>query len=573
MAVHNADIASMFNRTADLLELQGANPFRIRAYRRAARTIADLPQSAARLVKSGADLSELPGIGDDLAGKIAGIVKTGRCPILGQLEKEFPAGLTELLNVGGLGPKRVMALHQSLGIDNIDDLRRAIRAGKIRTLKGFSEKIEQKILHALETRGTQEKRFKWIVADETARPLAAWLSAIEGVKKVVVAGSYRRMKDTVGDLDILVTCAKGSPVIDRFVKHEEVAEIVSRGATRATVLLRSGLQVDLRAVPDISYGAALYYFTGSKAHNVAVRALAVKRGLKINEYGVFKGDKRLAGRTEEEVFRQVGLPYIEPELRENRGEIEAARAGTLPRLVTVEDMRGDLHAHTKASDGRNSLSEMAAAARALGYEYLAITDHSRHLTIANGLDEKRLRKQCEDIDRLNDKLKGITLLKSCEVDILESGKLDLPDSILKELDLAVCSVHYKFDLPAARQTERIIRAMDNPYFNILAHPTGRLIGEREPYALEMERIVRAAKERGCLMEINAQPDRLDLNDIHCRMAKDAGVKLAISTDAHATGHLRYMTLGVAQARRGWLEAKDVVNTLALKALRQALKRK
>jgi len=573
MAVHNADIASMFNRTADLLELQGANPFRIRAYRRAARTIADLPQSAASLVESGADLSELPGIGDDLAGKIAGIVKTGRCPILEQLEKEFPAGLTELLNVGGLGPKRVMALHTSLGIDNVDDLRRAVRAEKIRALKGFSEKIEQKILHALETRGTQEKRFKWIVADEIARPLAAWLSGIAGVKKVVVAGSCRRMKDTVGDLDILVTCAKGSPVMDRFVKYEEVAEIISHGTTRATVLLRSGLQVDLRAVPGISYGAALYYFTGSKAHNVAVRALAVKRGLKINEYGVFKGDRRLAGRTEEEVFRQVGLPYIEPELRENRGEIEAARAGNLPRLVTVEDMRGDLHAHTKASDGRNSLSEMAAAARALGYEYLAITDHSRHLTIANGLDEKRLRKQCEDIDRLNEKLKGITLLKSCEVDILESGKLDLPDSVLKELDLTVCSVHYKFDLPAVRQTERIIRAMDNPYFNILAHPTGRLIGEREPYALEMERIVRAAKERGCLMEINAQPDRLDLNDIHCRIAKDAGVKLAISTDAHGTAHLGYMHLGVAQARRGWLEAKDVVNTLPLKALRQALKRR
>jgi len=449
--------------------------------------------------------------------------------------------------------------------------KKATRKGRT-TKKGFSKKLEQRILHTLEKPGTRGKRFKWLTADKVARSLVAWLSDIAGIEKVTVAGSYRRMKETVGDLDILVSCTKGSDVIERFVKYEDVAEITSHGTTRATVVLRNGLQVDLRVVPEVSYGAALYYFTGSKTHNIAIHALGIKKGLKINEYGVFRGDKRISGKTEEEVFAQIGLPYIEPELRENSGEIEAAQKGKLPRLVTVEDMRGDLHSHTKASDGMNTLEEMAAAAKALGYEYLAITDHSQHVTIANGLDEKRLRKNCEDIDRLNEELKGITLLKSCEVDILESGDLDLPDSVLKDLDLTVCSIHYKLDLSASQQTERIIRAMDNPYFNILGHPTGRMIGEREAYALDMERLISAAKERSCMMEINARPERLDLNDIHCRMAKEAGVKMAISTDAHAVGHIGYIHLGVAQARRGGLEAKDVVNTLSLKSLRKILKR-
>lgn len=572
MPVYNADIAGMFNRVADLLELQGANPFRIRAYRRAARSIADLPQSAASLVESGADLSERAGIGADLAGKITEIVRTGHCPVLEQLEREFPAGLVELMNIEGLGPKRVMLLHRELKINDPEDFRRAAKAKKIQNLRGFSEKLEQKILHALEARGTQEKRFKWITADEVARPLIAWLQNIEGVKKAVVAGSYRRRKDTVGDLDIVVTCTKNSPVMDRFIKHEDVAEIVSHGTTRATVILKNGLQVDIRVIPDVSYGAALYYFTGSKPHNIAVRTMAVKKGLKINEYGVFKGNKRIAGRTEKEIFAAVGLPHIEPELRENSGEIEAAQKGKLPRLVTIDDIRGDLHAHTKASDGRNTIEEMAEAAQRMGYEYLAITDHSRHTTIANGLDEKRLRRQCGEIDRLNKKLKGFTILKSCEVDILEDGTLDLPDSILKELDLTVCAVHYKFNLSREKQTERIIRAMDNPYFNILAHPTGRLINEREPYPLDMERIIRAAKERGCVMEINAYPDRLDLNDIHARMAKESGVRISVSTDAHASAHLDYMRFGIAQARRGWLEAGDIINTLPLEDLRRILKR-
>ncbi len=572
MTVYNADIAAMFVRTADLLELQEANPFRIRAYRQAARTIDELPKSLTSMLKEGEDLSELPHIGKDLAGKIADIVNTGHFNVMDELEREIPPGLVDLLYVEGLGPKRVSALYKNLDIKNPGDLRRAAMSGKIQKLPRFSDKITQKIVHALDARGTQQKRLKWVRAEQIAGPMIEWLKKINGVKQAIVAGSFRRRQDTVGDLDILVTCKKGTPVIEQFVKHEDVTEIVSQGKTRSTVILGNGFQVDLRVVPEISYGAALHYFTGSKAHNIAVREMGVKRGLKINEYGVYKGEKRIAGRTEQEVYKQVGLPYIEPEIREKRGELEAAKEGKLPNLVDIRDIRGDLHSHTSATDGRATLREMAEAAKERGYEYLAITDHSQHLTVANGLDEKRLRKQCAEIDRLNEKLKGITILKSIEVDILADGTLDLPDSVLKELDLRVCAVHYKFDLPAEKQTDRIIRAMDNPYFNILAHPTGRLIGERSAYRLDMERIVKAARERACALEVNAQPERLDLNDINCRMAKEAGVMLSISTDAHTTGQLDYMRLGIAQARRGWIEATDVVNTLPLTKLRKILKR-
>jgi DNA polymerase (family 10) len=357
-----------------------------------------------------------------------------------------------------------------------------------------------------------------------------------------------------------------------FVAYDEVVEVVSQGDTRATVRLRSGMQVDLRLVPQVSYGAALHYFTGSKAHNIAVRTLAVKRGLKLNEYGVFEGDKRIAGRTEQEVYDAVGLPYIEPVLRENRGEIEAARKGRLPELLTVDDLRGDLHCHTDASDGHDSLRSMALAARELGHDYLAISDHSRHVTVAHGLDPERLARQLDAIDRLNDELDGITLLKSCEVDILEDGTLDLPDDMLARLDLVVCAVHYRFDLSRRKQTERILRAMDNPYFNILAHPTGRLLNDRPPYDVDLERLMRAAQDNGCFMEVNSQPDRLDLTDEACRMARELGLKVAISSDAHGSASLGYLRYGVDQARRGWLTAQDVINTRSLRALRRLLRR-
>jgi DNA polymerase (family 10) len=411
-----------------------------------------------------------------------------------------------------------------------------------------------------------------MVAEQIAGPLLEYLKAAKGVKQAVIAGSYRRRKDTVGDLDILVTAKRGSEVMKRFAAYDEVGEVVSQGTTRSTVILRSGLQVDLRVVPEASYGAALHYFTGSKDHNIAIRTLAVKKGLKVNEYGVFKGEERIAGKTEKEVYALFDLPFIPPELRENHGEIEAARKKRLPKLIALDDIRGDLHAHTKATDGRYTAEEMALAAKARGYDYLAICDHSKHVTIAKGLDAKRLAKQIDEIDRLNEKLKGVRLLKSTEVDILDDGTLDLPDSILKELDLRVCAIHYQFGLSAEKQTERIIRAMDNRYFNILAHPTGRLMGEREAYAVDMQKLMEAALERGCFLEVNAQPERMDLSDMHCRMAKDMGLKLAISTDAHTTANLDFMRFGIDQARRGWLEADDVLNTRSWKELTKLLAR-
>jgi len=576
MPIHNADIARIFRQVADLLEIEGGNPFRIRAYRNAARTIKDQTQSVASMLDENRDLTELPGIGDDLAGKIAEIVETGHLRILKEMEKTTPENLTDLLQISGLGPKRVAALHEKLGIDNLQDLGEAARKKKIRSLKGFGKKLEQNILKEIERRTTDGTRTRLAEAEQIATPLRAYLGQVEGVKRVVVAGSFRRRRETVGDLDILATCKKGSPVMDRFTAYEDVAEVLSKGKTRSSIRLRGGLQVDLRVVPEASYGAALYYFTGSRDHNIAVRRIAAKNDLKINEYGVFRDDaedkERIAGAGEEEVFATVELPFIEPELRENRGEIEAALEGSLPRLIVTDDIRGDLHAHTEATDGRSSLTDMVEAARSLGYSYLGITEHSQAVTVAGGLDRRRLEEQIEEIDRLTDRYSGFRIFKGIEVDILEDGSLDLPDAVLKKLDFTVGAVHSRFDLSSAKQTERIIRAMDNRHFNILAHPSGRLINQREPYAVDMEKIMRAALERGCFLELNAQPDRLDLNDHHCRMAKEMGLKLAICTDAHHVGGLKNMRYGIYQARRGWLSRDDVINTRKVADLQKLLKR-
>jgi len=573
MPVQNADVADIFNKVADLLDIQGANAFRIRAYRNAARTISSLPRNVADMIASDEDLTELPGIGKDLAKKIAEMVKTGSLEQLEKLQGKTPPGLGQLMKVEGLGPKRVKVLNRELGVSTPKELEEAARRGKIRGLKGFGEKTEQNIIEGLRAFEGRKERIKWVEAEQRARPLVDALKKGKGVKKITVAGSYRRRKDTVGDLDILVACRKGSVAMDRLVDHEDVTKVVSKGTTRATVILRSGLHVDLRVVPQVSYGAALHYFTGSKTHNIAIRKLGVKKGLKINEYGVFKGNDRIAGRTEKEVYHQVDLPYIQPELRENRGEVEAAREGRLPRLVTVEDLRGDLHVHTAATDGHASLEEMARAAKEHGYDYLAITDHSRKVTMAHGLDAGRLAQEIEKIDQLNGKLSGLVLLKGIEVDILEDGSLDLPDHILKELDIVVCAVHYHRRLSRETMTERVLRALDNPWVNILAHPTGRLINERDPYAIDLERIMEGARKRGCFLEINSHPDRLDLSDIHAKMAKDMGLKMAISTDAHSIPDLDAMRHGVAQARRGWLEPEDVINTRSLNDLKKLLKRK
>ena len=572
MPVYNADIAAVFEEIADRLEIQGANPFRIRAYRNAARTLGELPQEARALLEKGEDLTRLPGIGDDLAAKVREIVDTGRCSLLERLRRELPPAVTELLQIPGLGPKRVKALYHDLEVQTVEQLYRAARDGRIRALPGFGEKTELNILQAVEAHVSQARRFKLAVAAQYAGTLAAFLQAVPGVDQVTVAGSFRRMRETVGDLDILVTAAADSPVMQHFTAYEEVADVLSAGSTRASVVLKSGLQVDLRVVAQQAYGAALHYFTGSKAHNIAIRRLAQKLGLKINEYGVFRGSERIAGEDEASVYRSVGLPYIPPELREDRGEIEAARDGHLPKLVELSDLRGDLHAHTKATDGHDSLREMALAAKALGLDYLAITEHSRRLTVAHGLDPLRLARQCDEIDRLNAELDGITLLKGIEVDILGDGSLDLPDEVLGRLDLVVGAVHSQFHLSRAKQTERILRAMDHPHFTLLAHPSGRLIEQRDPYDVDMLRIIRHAKDRGCFLELNAHPDRLDLLDTHCQLAKEEGVLVSINSDAHSSFDFANLRYGVGQARRGWLEKDDVLNTRPLATLRRLLRR-
>ena len=572
MPVHNADIAGIFGEIADLLEIDGANPFRVRAYRNAARTLGELGRDVRGMLEQGADLTELPGIGDDLAGKIREIVDTGRCAMLDKLHRRIPHDVAELLKLPGLGPKRVKALYQDLDISTVAQLQRAARDGRLRELPGFGPKTEQRLVEALAAHAAAPRRYKLAVAAQYAEGLAEYLRQIPGVGEVVVAGSFRRMRETVGDLDLVVTTTDPAAVTRRFLAYDEVKEILVEGPTRSSVTLKSGIQVDLRVIEPRALGAALHYFTGSRAHTVAVRRLGQKRGLKINEYGVYRGKARVAGDTEASVFAAVGLPFIPPELREDRGEIEAARAGELPSLVEIGDLRGDLHAHTRATDGHNTLREMAEAARTRGLEYLAITEHSRRLTMAHGLDPARLAKQIDAIDELNDSLKGITLLKGIEVDILEDGNLDLPDKALAGLDLVVGAVHSKFNLSRSRQTNRILRAMDHPHFSLLAHPTGRLIDSRDPYDVDMLRVVRHARQRGCFLELNAHPDRLDLLDIHCQIARDEGVLVAINSDAHGVYEFENLVYGVGQARRGWLSKKDVLNTRPLQALRTLLRK-
>jgi len=561
----------MFEQLADLLEIREENPFRIRAYRNAARVIRAHPQPMTGLVDAGADLSELPGIGNDLAGKIETIVRTGKLPLLEQVRARVRRLLVEMTRIEGLGPKRAKKLYGALKIRSLEDLQRAARSGRIRELEGFGARTEQLIAQRAARAISAERRLGLADAEGLAGPLVEYLQHVSSVKAVEVAGSFRRRRETVGDLDVLVSATRSAPVMDELVAYEDVVEVVSKGPTRATVRLRAGLQVDVRVVAPASFGSALHYFTGSKAHNIAVRRLAMAKGLKLNEYGIFRDKRRIGGRTEQEVFAAVGLDYIAPELREDRGEIEAARRKKLPALVELGHIRGDLHCHTRATDGRDTLEAMAKAAAACGYEYLSINDHSRHVSVAHGLDSRRLQQQIRAIDRLNDKLDGLVVLKSVEVDILDNGALDLPDSVLKQLDFTVCAIHYGFGRSRAKQTERILRAMDHPCFNILAHPTGRLINARDPYDIDLERILEAARERGRILELNAQPDRLDLDDRACRMAREAGVRVAISTDAHSTTDLGLMRFGIGQARRGWLERNDVINTRPLAELTRLLR--
>lgn len=572
MAVKNNDIAKVFDKIADLLEFENENPFRVRAYRNASITIGNLSQDVYGMVKKGEDLTKLPGIGHDLAEKISNIVNDKEIELLKNLESKFPVDFADLMHISGLGAKKIKKLYDSLNIKNIDELAKAAEEKKIQKIPEFTSKTEEHILEEIGKIKKEYNRIKISVADQYALPIVEYLKQDSNIQNIEIAGSYRRRQETIGDIDILATCDNAHEVMEKFVKYEDVQQILSKGETRSSIILRDGIQVDLRVVPQKSYGAALHYFTGSKAHNIIIRKLAKQKGWKVNEYGLFDGDKFIAGETEEGIYNKLDLQYIEPELRENRGEFEAAAKNKLPKLIELKDIKGDLHVHTKMTDGHNSLEEMVEAAQKIGYEYIANTEHSQHVTVAKGFDEKKLYEQIKKVDMLNQNLKNFTVLKSIELDILEDGSLDLPGNILKELDIVICAVHYKFNLPRDKQTERILRAMDNPYFNIFAHPTCRLINKREPIDIDMERIMNKAKENNCILEINAQPSRLDLNDIHCKIAKDMGIKFAISTDSHNTNGYNNMSYGIGQARRGWIEANDVINTKSVKELKQLIKK-
>ena len=562
--VKNIDIANIFDRLADLLELEGENPFRVRAYRNAAATVENLPQNLEEMVKKGDDLTSLPAIGNDLAQKINDIVNHKEIDLLKRLEEKNPIDFEELNRIQGLGPRRIKKLYEILNVQNIDDLYHAAEEQKIRNLPGFSKKIEEHILEEIKKIKEKYNRMKISTAEQNALPIVEYLRENRSIQDIEIAGSYRRRKETIGDLDILVTCEDSISVMTHFVNYFDIDEVLSKGDTRSSIILKSGIQVDLRVLPQKSYGAAMLYFTGSKAHNIVIRKLAKQKDWKVNEYGLFSNDDFLAGETEKGIYNKLGLPYIEPELRENRGEFEAAESGNLPELIKLSDIKGDLHTHTNLTDGKNTLEEMAEAAQKLGYKYIANTDHSKRVTVAGGLDEKQVFENIKRTDKLNENFKDFKILKGIEVDILEDGSLDLSDKVLKELDIVVGAIHYKFNLSREEQTERILRAMDNPYLNIIAHPTGRLINEREPYDIDLEKIMQKAKENNCILEINSQPSRLDLNDLNSRKAKEMGVKLVISTDAHSTTQYNFMRFGIGQARRGWIEKNNVINTRNIK---------
>lgn len=570
--MENPEVAQAFDETADLLEIQGANPFRIRAYRTAARTIRDLPEPLTEMVDDAKrKLEELPGIGKDLAGKITLGLQTGQFPFLKELRQQVPSGLRELVRIPGLGPKKAQALFQRLHIDSTEKLRRAAQQHRLRALAGFGSKTEENILQGLKNLQQTSRRVLLAEAKVYAEAVTRHLQGATGVGQVAVAGSYRRRKETVGDLDVLATCADAALVMDRFASFEGVAEVLARGDTKMTIRLRTGLQMDLRVVPEESYGAALLYFTGSKAHNILLRRRAQDRNLKMNEYGVFRGNRRVAGRTEAEVYATVGLPWIPPELREARDEIDRALEGRLPRLIELTDLRGDLHMHTTVTDGRASLEEMVEAARKRGHSYIAITDHSKRVTMARGLDARRLRQHWKNIDRLAGRIRGFTILKGVEMDILEDGRMDLPDNVLAEADWVVASIHYGQNQSREKITKRILNAIRHPHVHAIGHPTGRLLGQRRGYDLELETVLRAAADFGCLMELNCQPSRLDLDDLSLMAAKDHGVGIVLGTDAHAVEELGFLEYGVYQARRAGLEAKDVANTRSLAQFRKMFK--
>ena len=567
MPVHNAAIADVFEEIADLLELTAANPFRVRAYRRAAQTVRGNSKELWEDVAAGRDLDRLPGIGADLAGKIAEIVTTRGCTLLQQLRSRVAPGQAELLRLPGLGPKRVRQLRMRHRITTPAQLQAALAAGRAIGVPGVATPTGARLAAALEHRGAPVRMLRSVAAP-IAAALVRHLRPVRGVSEAVVAGSFRRGRETVGDLDVLVSSEDPDPAVAAFCSFDEVADVVARGRTRAAVVLANGLAVDLRVVPGAGFGAALHYFTGNKSHNIHVRRLAQRAGLKLNEYGLFRGKRRVGGRSEDEVFAAVGLSWIPPELREDRGEIEAAREGRLPTLVTRADLKWDLHVHSDWSDGTAPLEAMVAAARAAGLSYVGIADHSKYLGATHGLDAEALARQAAAIDALA--VSGITVLKGIEVDILEDGSLALPDEVLGRLDYVIGAVHGGFQLSAQRQTDRLLKALDHPHLSILAHPRGRLINERPAMDFDLAAVLKRASARGAFLELNCQPARLDLPDVDCALAREHGVRIAVGSDAHGVDGFALLESGLLEARRGGLAAGDVLNTLPLPKLRAAL---
>lgn len=558
-------IAEIFRNIAKILEIKGENVFRIRAYERAAQNIESLSEDIQDLINEDR-LTEIPGIGKDLAEKIIEIVKTGRLEFFEGLKKSIPEGLQDLLNIPSVGPKHAKLFYEKLNIKSIAELEKAAREGKILSLEGIKEKTVENILKGIALTKKGRERMDLAAAISIASEFIKQLKASPAVKQITACGSLRRMKDTVRDIDILVTSDSAGKVMDSFVKLPQIQDITAKGITKSSVITKDGAHVDLRVVEEKNYGAALVYFTGSKNFNIKIRQRAIKKNLKVNEYGVFriKNNKEiyLCGKTEEEVFKSLGLSYIEPELREDTGEIELAADNKLPGLVAIKDIKGDFHTHSKYSDGQNSISEMAEAAQSLGYQYINITDHSQSLKVARGLSIDNLKKKKEEILKLNSCLKNFKILFGSEVDIDSDGKLDYPDRVLVEFDIVVAAIHSGFKQSRSQLTKRLISACKNKNVDILAHPTARLWGARDSYEIDFDEVFKAARDNATILEINAFPLRLDLNDINCRKAKEKGVKLAIATDAHTTDQLKSMYLGVAVARRGWLSEDDVINTLA-----------
>jgi DNA polymerase (family 10) len=578
--VDNPEIARTLEEVADILEIQNANPFRIRAYRNAVRTVETVTVPLRRWVEEKRPLTDLPGIGKEMANHIREMVETGTLGFRDELLAEVPRSLIELMRLPALGPKKAKKIYDELKINSVDELEAAAREGRIANLPGFGSKSQEKILAGIQDYRQHGSRFLLNEAERSVEPLLAYLREIPEVERLEVAGSYRRRRETVGDIDLLAIASQPVPVMEGFRGYAQVDKVLMAGDTRSTVVLGSGLQVDLRVVPAECYGAALVYFTGSKEHNVKLRRRAVEKGLRISEYGVFRVHEEnaetegdwIAGREEADVYATVGLDWVPPEMREDRGEIEAAAAHRLPKLIELGDLRGDLHMHSTWSDGRNSIEEMVEACAARGYEYMVISDHSKALAMTNGLDAYRLAQQWKEIDEVRARHPEIRILRAMEVDILGDGALDLEDEMLAGLDLVLVSLHSRLDLPLDQQTARVLRALEHPEVNIFCHPTARLINRRKPAELDLDVILRRAAELNVAVELNSSPNRLDLKDTHLKLAKELGCKVVIDTDSHRTRELDLMRFGVEQARRAGLEAADVLNTLPFQEFWAAIQR-